>query len=66
MTNFYKYYCQYIHNGMSSIKIVKASQATGIYQYKNIMRKKIELCLTNFDKYYCKKMCLQLLWLRER
>ena len=32
-------YCQYLHNGMSSIKIVKASQATGVHRYKNIKRK---------------------------
>ena len=33
---------------MSSIKIVQASQANRIYQYKNVKRKILKCCMTTF------------------
>ena len=40
---------------MSSIKIAKASQATGIYQYKNNKRKILKCCAN----IYFNKQCLK-------
>jgi hypothetical protein len=62
-TTFYKYYCQYIHNGMSSIKTVQASQGTRIYQYKNIKRRILKCCaIIYFNKQRLIELCLTIIF----